>query len=77
MALPTNMRLGWKDLPRTNTLAYYENPYITVVKRFIGLAPVADVINFLRPQLRRYWRNSVKIIEKYAASVVSTTVKSL
>ncbi len=21
-----NIRLGWKDLPRTNTLAYYENP---------------------------------------------------
>ncbi len=23
--LLTNNRLGWKDLPRTNTLAYYEN----------------------------------------------------
>ncbi len=24
--LPTNIRLGWKSLPGTNTLAYYENP---------------------------------------------------
>ncbi len=22
---PTNIRLGWKGLPETNTLAYYEN----------------------------------------------------
>ncbi len=22
----TNIRLGWKGLPETNTLAYYENP---------------------------------------------------
>jgi hypothetical protein len=26
LALPTNIRLGWKSLPGTNTLAYYENP---------------------------------------------------
>jgi hypothetical protein len=25
-ALPTNIRLGWKGLPGTSTLAYYENP---------------------------------------------------
>ncbi len=25
-ALPTNIRLGWKGLPGTNTLAYYGNP---------------------------------------------------
>jgi hypothetical protein len=24
-ALPTNIRQGWKGLPGTNTLAYYEN----------------------------------------------------
>jgi hypothetical protein len=23
--LPTNIRQGWKDLPGTNALAYYEN----------------------------------------------------
>jgi hypothetical protein len=26
LASSTNMRQGWKGLPRTNTLAYYENP---------------------------------------------------
>jgi hypothetical protein len=25
LALPTNIRLGWKSLPWTNTLTYYEN----------------------------------------------------
>jgi hypothetical protein len=25
-ALLTNIRLGWKALPETNSLAYYENP---------------------------------------------------
>ncbi len=25
-SLPANIRLGWKGLPGTNTLAYYENP---------------------------------------------------
>jgi len=24
LASPTNIRLGWKGLPRTNTLAYFE-----------------------------------------------------
>ncbi len=36
---PTNIRLGWKSLPGTNTLASYKNPYITAVKSFITLAP--------------------------------------
>jgi len=26
LASPTNIRLGWKGLPRTNTLVYYKNP---------------------------------------------------
>jgi len=38
-ALPTNIRLGCIGLPRTNTLAYYENPLITTVKSFIVQAP--------------------------------------
>ncbi len=42
LALPTNIRLGWKGFPGTNTLAYYEIPYVTTVKSFIGLAPVVD-----------------------------------
>jgi hypothetical protein len=39
-AQPTNIRLGWKGLPGTNTLAYYENPNIRAVKSFIELTPV-------------------------------------
>ncbi len=34
-ALPANIRLGWKGLPGTNTLAFYENLSITAVKSFI------------------------------------------
>ncbi len=39
LASPTNIRLGWKGLSETNTLAYYENPEITAVKCFIVQAP--------------------------------------
>jgi hypothetical protein len=35
LASPTNIRLGWKGLPGTNTLAYFKNPKITTVKSFI------------------------------------------
>jgi hypothetical protein len=38
-ALPANIRLGWKGLPGTNALAYYEKAYLTSVKSFITLAP--------------------------------------
>ncbi len=41
-ALPTNISLGWKGLPGTNTLANYENPQITALKSFIGLAPILE-----------------------------------
>jgi hypothetical protein len=34
-ALPTNIRLGSKDLLGTSTVAYYRNPYITTIKSFI------------------------------------------
>jgi hypothetical protein len=37
LALPTNIKLGKKGLPGTNTIAYYKNPQITTVKSFIGL----------------------------------------
>ncbi len=29
LVLPANVRLGWKGLPGTNTLAFYENTQIT------------------------------------------------
>ncbi len=43
LALPTNVRLGWKSLPRTNTLAYYKSLEITAVKSFITLAPGQNI----------------------------------
>jgi len=39
LALPTNIRLGWKGLAGTNTLAYYEHLQITAVKSLITLTP--------------------------------------
>ncbi len=41
--LLANIRLGWKGLPATNTLADYKHLKITDVKRFITLGPV-DVV---------------------------------
>ncbi len=38
--LPTNIRLGWKGLPGTYTLAYHKKSQLTTaVKSFITLAP--------------------------------------
>jgi hypothetical protein len=34
-ALSANIRLGWKRMAVTNTLAYYNTATITTVKRFI------------------------------------------
>jgi len=39
MALPQNIRLGWKRLSGTNALAYYKNLQLTEVKSLITLAP--------------------------------------
>ncbi len=36
--MPTNIIVSWRDLPRTNTLAYYERLSITDVKSFTTLA---------------------------------------
>jgi len=35
--LPSNIRLRWKGLPRTNTLNYCENLLIKYIKRFVAL----------------------------------------
>ncbi len=37
LALPTNIRQGWKFLPLTSTLTYYEHQYITAAESFISL----------------------------------------
>ncbi len=39
MVLQTNIRLGWKGLPGTNTLADFEHSYMKEVKSFITLGP--------------------------------------
>jgi hypothetical protein len=39
LALPTNIRHGWKRMAVANTLAYYETVIITAVKSFIVKAP--------------------------------------
>ncbi len=47
-ALPVSKRLGWKSLPRTKTLAYYEQLQIMVINLLITLGPgVIFTINFL------------------------------
>jgi hypothetical protein len=35
-----NHKLGQKDLPRTNTLAYYKHSLITDIKKFKTLGPL-------------------------------------
>ncbi len=35
LTLPTNIRLGWKQIAVANTLAYYDRATITVVNSFI------------------------------------------
>jgi hypothetical protein len=44
LASPTNIRLGWKGLSGTNTLAYYKKPQITAVISFIVQDPGVNVI---------------------------------
>ena len=38
MALPTNIRLGWKSLPGKNALAHYEKSQLMAIKSFIIFA---------------------------------------
>jgi hypothetical protein len=47
LALPTNIRLGWKGLPGTNALAYFENSELTAVRSFKTLAPGACTIKLI------------------------------
>jgi hypothetical protein len=39
LALPTNIRLGWKDLQGTNTLAYYKTFVNIGRKKFHNIEP--------------------------------------
>jgi hypothetical protein len=44
LALPTNIKLGWKSLTVTNTLAYFITELVTAVKYFIVQTPVACTV---------------------------------
>ncbi len=55
-ALLANIRLGWKGLPGTNTLAYDKNPKITAVKSFIVQAPVNFPTYFLVDEVHKWTR---------------------
>ncbi len=59
LASLANIKLGWKGLPRTNTLAYYENPEVTSVKSLIVQAQL--VIYFGK---KPYHLDSIKIYLK-------------
>jgi hypothetical protein len=57
MALATNIRLGWKSLSETNTLAYYENTFFTTVISFMVQAPgVKNARNLLVSSTADMWR---------------------
>ncbi len=38
LALPANIKLGWKGLPLANVLAFYEKSSLTAIKSFITLS---------------------------------------
>jgi len=39
IVVPSNIRLGWKLLSKTNTLSYYDTELITLVKKFYSTGP--------------------------------------
>jgi hypothetical protein len=48
LALPTNIRLSLKCLLMANTLAYYKKFVTYCLKRFITMAPGANVIKLFK-----------------------------
>ncbi len=54
LASPTNISLGWKSLPGTNTLAYYKNPWLTDKKSFKTFAPEEAIFSLkVGPTVKR------------------------
>jgi hypothetical protein len=47
MALPANIRRGWKSLPATNTQAYYEHMSIIEEKSFITMGLVQATLGLI------------------------------
>ncbi len=54
LASPANIRLGWKGLPRTNAIAYYEKVEITGVKSFITLAQGVNIIKLITAVIYKF-----------------------
>jgi hypothetical protein len=48
-ALLADIRLGWKSLPRTNTLAYFKKTVNYDYKKFYSIAKIKSEV-FLRPK---------------------------
>ncbi len=76
LASRTIIRLGWKGLPRTKTVAYHDHSLNYVRKKYCNVGSSGQCYKTF------YGRNcvaigiTVKITEKYAASGVITAVKS-
>ncbi len=73
---PYQPRLGWKGLPETNALAYYEKSSITDVKSFITLTPgsVFTTLHFIHnlrmgPRVLHYPRLERLLREQYSGFV--------
>jgi hypothetical protein len=47
LALPTNNRLGWRNLKVANTSAYYTTELVTIVKRYTVQYHGVCTINYL------------------------------
>ncbi len=57
-ALPSNIRLHWKSLQKTNTLAYYKHSYIKAEKSLIPLAPGPWLIFWPNEEMIKKQKNS-------------------
>jgi hypothetical protein len=57
LPLPTNIILSWKDLPGTNTLAYYEYWQRKDLKSFITFGPnlLGKVFQDTQVRLKETW----------------------
>jgi len=77
LALPTSIRLDWKDLPGTSALDYYENSKLTTVKSFITLATGTDesvifVFESVNEKFRKAKKNWFWVIDFFPLPVLSS-----
>ncbi len=69
LALTPNIKLVWKGLPGTNTLAYYEKAQLTPVKSFIKSAPLVSC--------KTNYFSILKLFQWHKASLTKNQVKKL